>query len=73
MGYKFVEHKIVEDPGIPSAGDIQTQIDKAMGKDLTKEQQKEHPYFKKSHPDHKHQVEVVAALFREKAKYGQTG
>jgi hypothetical protein len=26
MGYKFVEHKIVEDPGIPSPIDIQKQI-----------------------------------------------
>lgn len=73
MGYKFVEHRIVEDPGIPSAGDIQTQIDEAMGKGLTREQQKEHPYFNKKHPSHKHQVEVVSALFREKAKYAQTG
>jgi len=30
MGYKFVEHKIVEDPGIPSPGDIQTQITELM-------------------------------------------
>jgi hypothetical protein len=73
MGYKFVEHKIVEDPGIPSVGDIQQRIDEAMGKDLTKEQRMEHPYFNKQHPSHKHQVEVVSALFREKAKYGQTG
>ena len=26
MGYKFVEHKIIEDPGIPSPSDLQTQI-----------------------------------------------
>lgn len=26
MGFKFVEHKIIEDPGIPSPGDLQTQI-----------------------------------------------
>lgn len=26
MGYKFVEHHIVEDPGIPSPGDLQEQI-----------------------------------------------
>lgn len=30
MGYKFVEHKIVEDPGIPSPGDLQTQISEVM-------------------------------------------
>jgi len=26
MGYKFVEHKIIEDPGIPTPADLQTQI-----------------------------------------------
>lgn len=30
MGYKFVEHKIVEDPGIPTPVDIQTQITEIM-------------------------------------------
>lgn len=30
MGYKFVEHKIIEDPGIPTPGDLQTQITEIM-------------------------------------------
>ena len=30
MGFKFVEHKIIEDPGIPSPGDLQTQIAEIM-------------------------------------------
>jgi hypothetical protein len=30
MGYKFVEHKIVEDPGIPTPADLQTQITEIM-------------------------------------------
>lgn len=30
MGYKFIEHKIFEDPGIPTPGDLQTQITEIM-------------------------------------------
>lgn len=73
LGSLFAEHKIVEDTQIPTPGDIDIQISKAMGKDLSPEQQKHHPYSNAQHPDHKRQVEIVKHLFEQKQKSLKTG
>lgn len=61
MGYKFVEHKIVEDPGIPTPEDVQQRINAEMLKP---------EYLQRDHPNHEHQVQLVQRLFEEKRKHG---
>lgn len=73
LGSLFAEHKIVEDTKIPTPGDYDEQISKAMGMDLSPEQRKNHPYLNRNHPDHKRQVEMVKRLFEEKNKSLKTG
>ena len=64
LGSKFSEHGIIHDTGIPTVGDLTTQINEEMAKES---------YTKKSHPNHKNQVQLVAKLFRDKAASTKTG
>ena len=59
LGSKFVESRIIETPQIPTPGDIQSQIDKAVA---------DPSYLSEKHPNHKRQVELVHKLFEEKER-----
>lgn len=70
LGSKFAEHGDIAAPGVPTPGDIQTQIDnemasKAYGTDYTK-----HGFTK---AQHEAQVKKVSRLFDEKAAATKTG
>lgn len=57
LGSLFSEHGIVEDTTIPTIGDMDDKISKAM---------QEPAYLNADHPDHKRQVQLVQQLFKEK-------
>ncbi len=63
IGSKFAEHGIVEDPNIPTPGDIQDEVDKAT----------QHPAFMDAkHPLHEKQVELVSRLIDRRVKIKST-
>lgn len=64
LGSKFAEHGVVHDAGIPTVGDLDAKIKEEMAKES---------YTKKKHPNHKNQVQLVAALFRDKTAAAKTG
>jgi hypothetical protein len=64
LGSKFSEHGIVKDAGIPTPGDLETQIKAEMAKDS---------YINPKHPSHEIQVQKVQKLFQDKVKATKTG
>jgi len=59
IGLKFIEHKVIETPLIPTPADLDEQISTLMHTDA---------YQKREHPDHKRTVDKVLKLHEAKAK-----
>lgn len=60
LGSLFAEHKIVEDPSIPSIGDMDSKIREAQA----------HPaYMDSRHIEHDRQVQLVSHLIKEKTSH----
>ncbi len=70
LGAKFSEHGIIRDAGIPTPGDLQTQIDEQMAKPSYSKDWRKNGFTRESH---QRQVDLVAKLFQQKAASAKTG